>query len=179
MQPKFYAGVGSRDTPPLILRLMSLVSSKLEEEGWILRSGGARGADSAFERGVRNKENMQIFLPGSSFQGRVGNSRSYIDATALESYQAALKTVYKFHPTPHKLTDFPRKLMARNAMQVLGPDLETPSSYVIAWTPSGEVCGGTGQALRMATSYGIPIINLGCEEGLQSAEHFLFGKPLQ
>lgn len=177
--PRYYAGIGSRETPRDILELMTELSSQLEREGWILRSGGADGADGAFEGGVQNKANMEIFLPGSYFRGKVSGKRTYIDATSLESYKEALETVYKFHPAPHRLSDFPKKLMARNAMQVLGPDLKTPSSYVIAWTPSGEICGGTGQALRMAIFYGIPIINLGGVEDLQAVEHFLFGKPLQ
>jgi hypothetical protein len=50
--------------------------------------------------------------------------------------------------------------MARNAMQILGEDLQTPTEFVIAWTIDGRDSGGTGQALRMADYYGIPIFNL-------------------
>ena len=56
----FYTGVGNRDTPHEYLEKMTVLASLLEKEGCILRSGGAEGADTAFENGVRslyNKEN--------------------------------------------------------------------------------------------------------------------------
>ena len=42
----FYTGNGARDTKPEILQTMR----RIAQGGWILRSGAARGADSAFER---------------------------------------------------------------------------------------------------------------------------------
>ncbi len=58
-------------------------------------------------------------------------------------------------------------------MQVLGPDLKSPSSMVVAWTPGGAVTGGTGQALRMAETYQIPVRNLGNPETMQSILNYL------
>jgi hypothetical protein len=51
--------------------------------------------------------------------------------------------------------------MARNSFQVLGEDLETPATCVICWTPGGKGDGGTGQALRIARHYDVPIIDIG------------------
>jgi hypothetical protein len=51
--------------------------------------------------------------------------------------------------------------MARNAMQILGPKLNHPADLVITWTEMGLRKGGTGQALRIAEEYSVPIINLG------------------
>jgi len=51
-RPPYYAGIGSRKTPPDILALMEACAYKLARYGWNLRSGGAPGADQAFERGV-------------------------------------------------------------------------------------------------------------------------------
>jgi predicted Rossmann fold nucleotide-binding protein DprA/Smf involved in DNA uptake len=48
----YYAGIGARSTPPQILSVMTRLASKLEGMGYTLRSGGAAGADTAFERGV-------------------------------------------------------------------------------------------------------------------------------
>lgn len=48
---KIYAGIGSRKTPKKILEQMRNISSFLAKEGYTLRSGGADGADSAFEDG--------------------------------------------------------------------------------------------------------------------------------
>lgn len=159
--PRYYAGIGSRETPQPICDLMAQVAEKLEGKGWILRSGGAAGADSAFEAGVSNPERMEIYLPSSYFNGRSSSREGYIDASKLDSFPKALKTVDLFHPAPGRLSDFPRKLMARNAMQVLGGSLEDPSQFVAAWTVGGKVAGGTGQALRIARHHNILVINLG------------------
>ena len=57
--------------------------------------------------------------------------------------------------------------MARNAMQVLGPNLDDPSAFIVCWTPDASdgsktspKTGGTGQALRIAHEYKIPVYNL-------------------
>lgn len=56
-----YAGIGSRETPRSILDLMTAIARKLEALGYTLRSGGATGADTAFEEGVeRLKEIYRI-----------------------------------------------------------------------------------------------------------------------
>ena len=47
-----YAGIGSRKTPPHVLAAMTQIAEALAERGYILRSGGAGGADSAFEKGA-------------------------------------------------------------------------------------------------------------------------------
>jgi hypothetical protein len=43
---------------------------------------------------------------------------------------------------------------------MLGSDLKSPVNMVVCWTPRGEATGGTGQAIRMARHYGIPVYNL-------------------
>ncbi len=50
---------------------------------------------------------------------------------------------------------------ARNCHQVLGCDLRTPSDFIICWTKNGKGLGGTGQALRIAKEYNIPIFDIG------------------
>lgn len=49
---KYYTGVGSRKTPAHIMEIMRDLGRKLCSEGWGLRSGGASGADQAFEHGA-------------------------------------------------------------------------------------------------------------------------------
>jgi predicted Rossmann fold nucleotide-binding protein DprA/Smf involved in DNA uptake len=48
---KKYAGIGSRSTPPEVITVMEEIAQRLAENGWLLRSGAADGADSSFERG--------------------------------------------------------------------------------------------------------------------------------
>jgi hypothetical protein len=156
-----YAGIGSRETPDHILELMTKIASILEVEGWVLRSGGADGADSAFDRGVKSASNKEIFLPSPYFNGKSYRHPGYLHAPELPGYREASRTVAMFHPAPDRLSEYAHKLMARNAMQVLGPDLDTPSRVVVAWTKNGQITGGTGQALRIASASNIPIFNLG------------------
>lgn len=158
---RIYAGIGARVTPPEVLELMTRLAGRMESEGWRLRSGGARGADAAFEAGVQVPGNRAIYLPGRSFNGRAAGSGGYFDGTQLPGWQQALETVAQYHPAPERLSPFAKSLMARNAMQILGPNMDHPADLVVAYTPGGAVQGGTGQALRMAGSLGIPIRNLG------------------
>lgn len=168
-----YAGIGARSTPPQILNLMTHLASKLESLGYVLRSGGAAGADTAFESGVNNPSNRQIYLPGRNFNGKTAGQSGFIDATTLPNWQQAIATVNQFHPAPGRLSEYARNLMARNAMQVLGQTMNQPAKMIVAWTPEGQITGGTGQALRMAQAYKIPIRNLGNPETLQNVKKFL------
>lgn len=61
MKSMLYAGVGSRATPEPVLDLMRRCATRLEVLGYTLRSGGANGADTAFEEGCCRKE---LYLPG-------------------------------------------------------------------------------------------------------------------
>ena len=140
---------------------MQTLAATLEKESWVLRSGGADGADFYFERGVKDSSNKEIYLPSASFNGRYSLEPGCHNFSFLPGAQAALETVAKYHPAPSRLTPFAQKLMARNAMQVLGPDLQTPSCAVVCWTPGGRMEGGTSQAIRIALDHKIPVHNLG------------------
>ena len=76
----------------------------------------------------------------------------------------------EFHPAWDKLSPAAKKLQARNCYQVLGYDLETPSQFVVCWTPRGSGSGGTGQAIRIAKSHNIPIFDFGKYSELQTAK---------
>jgi len=149
----FYAGIGSRQTPAGILTTMTRFASAAEDLGYILRSGGADGADSAFEAGVKLPFHKQIFLPWPGFNG----NPSLLTGASEEAFTMAAK----FHPAWNRLSQAARKFHARNCHQVLGADLDSPVNFVVCWTPGGKVTGGTGQALRIAEHYGIHIFNLG------------------
>lgn len=150
----YYAGIGSRETPPKILAEMTKIAIELEKRGWVLRSGGAAGADSAFESGVSSPRMKEIYLPWPGFNG---------NSSPLHSTPAwAEEIAAEFHPRYHSLSQGAQKLMARNSKQIFGNDsLAHRTKVVICWTPGGATTGGTGQAIRIATHYGIPIINMG------------------
>jgi predicted Rossmann fold nucleotide-binding protein DprA/Smf involved in DNA uptake len=48
---KIYCGIGSRQTPSMVLAKMIGIAQELAAKNWILRSGRAEGADKAFEHG--------------------------------------------------------------------------------------------------------------------------------
>ena len=59
-----YTGIGSRKTPIEIINKMIKLGQILGKHGYILRSGGANGADKAFEQGCDNVlGKKEIYLP--------------------------------------------------------------------------------------------------------------------
>jgi hypothetical protein len=70
--PHAYLGAGSRESPPDILALMRRIAAALAHRGWALRSGGAPGADTAFEEGARAAgSRIGLYLPWRGFAGRM------------------------------------------------------------------------------------------------------------
>ena len=158
---KFFAGIGSRNTPPEILKMMEEISIMLDKRGFTLRSGGAVGADAAFARGTKK---AQIWIPWEGFGCDLDSSHDIkvID----ENDEDAFQSVDNYHPNGKKLKKYVRFLMARNFRQIIGLN-EPNSKFVICWTPDGsedgrgKKSGGTGQALEIAKDFEIPIYNLG------------------
>lgn len=148
-----YTGIGSRKTPSKILSDMVFVGGFLGTENVTLRSGGANGADSAFEQGCDNVTGpKEIFLPWENFNGKEGHYT--VDKNALD-------LAATIHPAWHNCSPAAKKLHARNCYQVLGASLCVPSNLVICYTEDGKLQGGTATALKLAMQYNIPIMNLG------------------
>ncbi len=133
---------------------MEDMSVILKKNGWTVRSGGAKGADTAFE--VRTVPQAQIFLPKPGFNGRKVDNETYFYLNNPE----AEKLAASFHPAWHNCDEYARQFHTRNVFQILGMDLISPSKFVICWTKDGEASGGTGQAMRIAKFHEIPIFNL-------------------
>lgn len=156
MTYKFYAGIGARDTPDDILTAMEGLGSFLAKKGYILRSGAADGADTAFEKGCdRAKGEKEIFLPWLRFN----DHQSEYWRIGTLAYDIA----EKFHPKWKTLKPGAKKMMGRNVYQVEGKTHEEMADFIVCWTKGGKVIGGTGQALRMAAHHKIPVFNLGAK----------------
>lgn len=153
---KIYTGIGSRKTPPDVLKQMTDIAEQLAKSGWLLRSGGADGADLAFEAGA-DKANgaKEIYLPWKGFN----KSASKLYNPTADAFILA-STI---HPAWDYMNYGPKKLHARNCHQVLGIDLNTPSNLLICWTEGGKEIGGTATAIKLARQHNIPIINLAVE----------------
>lgn len=142
---KYYAGIGSRETPVDVLEYMRDTAMRLHAAGYILRSGGAEGADTAFESGSGGSREI--------FRSR--------NCTPEAEVMAA-----SYHPNWPACRMGARMLHGRNCMIVLGKDVlePVPVDFIICWTQRGAVVGGTGQALRMANALDIEVFNLGIED---------------
>lgn len=159
---RYYAGIGSRKTPDTVLEVMQNIGHELARFNWVLRSGGAVGADSAFENGCDLLHGQkQVFIPWAGFNGRKFRDGAVIPFATMDLQERAERIAASFHPAWHKCSSGAKSLHMRNVAQVLGPDLETPSSLVVCWTPEGKLVGGTAQAIRIAEAHGIPVFNLG------------------
>jgi len=153
---KYYAGIGSRETPLDIRIQMTALASELEQMGYCLRSGNADGADQAFAEGVN--KNAVIWIPSESFNSEfIYNHPTHTYKVLDESDSEAFDSVATFHPNIRALSPFAKKLMARNYRQINDDGL---SDFVICWTKDGKFIGGTGQALRIAEHFNIPIYNM-------------------
>ena len=168
-----YAGVGARKTPDDILLLMYRLGYKLASSGDILRSGGASGADLAFQTGcetwcdensVSYSNRQEIYLPWDNFNGHTVNEEKGI---TTELHWMALEIASQNHPNFNTLTETVKKLMSRNTSQILGNGKSTEETeLLICWTPDGAKnktttsTGGTGQAIRLAIDNNIPILNV-------------------
>lgn len=161
---KFFAGIGSRSTPESYIPLIEKISEKLISRNYILRSGGASGADTFWENAYdKFGGKKEIYLPWKNFN----NNSSELYHISNE----ALERAEYYHPNWSSLSDAAKKLHARNTYQILGDDsgrYNTNGRYfgwsfsdmVICYTADGKDTGGTGQAIRIARQYNVPVYNL-------------------
>lgn len=155
-----YAGLGSRTTPPETLNLIQRLARRCAELGYVLRSGADIGAEQAFERGCTDAGGTsEIWLPRLAFQQH---------ESQLVPCSEAFSLAQEHHPFWDKLSASQRAAHARKCHEILGADLKSPVNFMVCWTKDGcesrEACGSetgdTATAIRIASSFGIPIFNL-------------------
>lgn len=155
---RYYSGVGSRKAVGLseVESAIKMAAKRLSELGYILRSGGAIGPDTWFEEatiGTQTESDMEIYLPKKNMFGHPSELYNVCDD--------ALALAATIHRWWNETNDLVKKLHARNCYQVLGKDLNTPSSFVICYTPKGAPVGGTRTAIKLAEMNDIPVFNFG------------------
>lgn len=183
---RYYAGIGSRECPEHIQKLMTEIAAILERKNYILRSGGAIGADTAFEKGV--VKNKEIFYTDDY---AVNGERFTYERSDLDFADKILKT---YHPAyqvkngkkgPGIKNIKAVKLLSRNTFQVFGVGTKTLNSdFVICYTSDGAETvttfdtGGTGQAIRISYDYDIKVYNLKNYIGVTAEEmvNFILGE---
>lgn len=194
------AGIGSRRLPGEMSKLMwKAVFISVLTEGLSYSSGGAPGSDATTEHGVKAAlkivaggdeakykdlvgKFLRVYLPGKFFNGRKSSDLGMVDASLLPMAEKAIELAREVHPAedvtkPPKLPPYVLRLHARNGHQALGDNLSMPVRSILCYTPDGakgatitSKTGGTGQALRLANKYSIPVINLGNDADRQKIE---------
>ena len=155
MSPLTYAGIGARKTPGPVLAVMRRMAWYLASKDWHLHTGGADGADCAFAEGSPSLRT--VFLPWPGFNGWRGPG-------CVSFGDRALAKLYPFAAAHHdaweRCSPAVRKLHARNVAIIGGVGVSPPVRAVICWTEGGRATGGTGLAIRLAGTAGIPVFNL-------------------
>lgn len=182
-----YCGIGSRITPISILNLMTEIGMYLSSYGWVLRSGGAEGADTAFEQGHDTTPGSvkEIYLPAKHY--RQHPSELYLEHDSVDDIGAERIGGYVWKKRTDRtcewqsLKPFTKANMVRDVLQVLGKDIKSECDVVICWTQDGKASGGTGMAMWTAqyitelTGRRIPIINLQNESHRQAIKDTMKG----
>jgi hypothetical protein len=190
-QVKFYTGVGSRETPNDILKLMENIGEKLASQGWTLRSGGAVGADQAFERGMFKFAGYdqpyswlpaEIYLPWSGYEDHYKDTHGGLNILPshikLEDERIAEGMAMAIHPAWEACKQGAKKMHTRNVFQVLGRTLDAPSKMLIAWTRldnRGNPKGGTATAINLANENGVTTFNLNKPENFERINKWIGG----
>lgn len=147
-----YAGIGSRQTPLEVIKLMESLAITLTANGDTLRSGGCEGADIAFETGCDANNGMKEIFYAK-------------DATA-----EAIKIAMSLHPAPTRCNNYVRMLHGRNVQILLGRNLDKPVTVIYCYIPSLTKSGGTGMGIRIAQKYDIPVYIYTLLDGIYSLE---------
>lgn len=165
---RFYAGIGSRETPLAILNQMTRIGSFLAKNNYTLRSGGAKGADTAFAQGCNLAQGKkQIWHPDGDFY-------------PLHEWATEKASSVCWEYPLEKMKGYTIKLITRNMFQVFGESGDIPARFVVYWSKGnplekGNESGGTRYAVRVAHEAKIPTFNL----RTQKEEFALFLKEIK
>ena len=156
---KPYTGIGSRETPPESMAILKKIAQTYSKLGYTLRSGGADGADEAFEKAHTGSQ--EIFLPWQGFNNR--DSRYYKIPPKAFDIAASIHPAWdKMSPRDGREYSPAQCLHARNVQQIMGSHLNSPTLFVVFYAKEelGKVQGGTATAVNLARSLNIPTFNI-------------------
>ena len=171
---KIYAGIGSRKTPPGVMKDMQSIGQALARQGWTLRTGNCPGADQAFQQGANSIDAnlVKLFLPWPGYQSSQVQPGNAVYTPGRQAYALAAQ----HHPAWSRCDRLARAMHARNVAIVVGVDLDDPVDFLVCWTPKGREVGGTAQGIRVALAYGVPVYNLALPARLGLATRLLGGE---
>lgn len=150
MSIKYYTGCGTTSTPVSIRRLIQDIAASLAKEGYILRTGGEKGGDEAFEEGCNSVDPAlkELYLPFGGFNGKTG--------VVFREYSGLSDELREMGMNTRALTKSSRLRMGRCYQELEGLN-GVPSEFLICYD-SGE---GTPNFIhRLAIRKGIKVYNL-------------------
>lgn len=157
---RYFTGVGARyGVPQSVYERVDRIGRYLIGIGYKCRTGDAVGMDAAWRH--ISQPDCEFYAPKTRSNPLPG-ARIIVD----ERYRLAKQITRQHHPYFHNLNDFDAELQIRNVFEVLGEDVNDPSEFLICWTKDGsekktsKETGGTGQAIRLAIAYNVPVFNL-------------------
>lgn len=167
-----YAILGAPDTPSHVLQEFSDIARMLAAKKFKVRvttddSRKQEGKPPAALVGKAVRETVgtryELIKPWNTFGDTEGEALTATGTTSDRGVEMAAL----FQPAMTKLPDAVKKIIAANVHVMLGKFLESPVEFLVCYTEDGaenskEVTfktGNVGLAIRVATSYNIPVIN--------------------
>ena len=184
---RYYAGVGSSSkTTGESIDVLTSTAEDLCKNGFVLRSGGADGADDAFERGAGSRRDIYYGNTRHKMHGKYVNSpvnepghrlvKDGQNATLAEKIIATTLEPSHWRAICAK-GDFVKNLFRRNTMQILGYDLNEPVEFLVCYALPDEgknsVLGGTKAAYNLARDLQIPTFNFAVPKDVKRWTEFV------
>lgn len=173
-----YTGVGSRELPTRETGLVRDVGNALTDEGYILLTGDAsRGCDDIFWQHSLAPYRRRFGPHGkAAYEDEV-----HVVSPGCDHYDKAYYIAGLTHPAWRWIPDWMKELHTRNVFQVLGEFVNDPTEFLVCWTSDGaetsketsKKTGGTGTAIRIADTFGVPVFNLQRSGTIERLERYL------
>lgn len=171
--PRTYAGIGDVNIPTNIQELMKMIGEELAHQGYVLRTGGAKGADTAFMEGCDKAKGIkEVFYPSDL---HVNNETLKI-AKEIHGHWEYCEN--KQPKQGHKYS-FPVQAHCRNMKIINGDQLNNPVEFTIAYQDINQVTGGTWQGIKYSQKLGIKVYNLFVEKDRNEIINIIFKKEEQ
>lgn len=160
-----YVGIGHRDTPEEMLKIMETLGKNLAERGHTLRAGAIpKGPDAAFEKGCDAVNGLkEIYLPWPGYNMRCNVSKGVKTHPSSEAMSIADKIDPPFS-TKAEIRDL-KLMQARQVHLVMGWHMNQPADLIIGYKPDEFV-------VMMAEEKNIPVLDLADPASFDKLENF-------
>lgn len=146
-----------------VIRILETLGETLAPLKFKLRSGATCAGEVAAERGARRAQgSVEIYLPWAGYNRHT--------SPLYQIPEDAFRISADLEPNWLHLGRNQRKFMARCTVELFGKKLSKPSLFVLCWTPSGSGEGELRHLIQLATTRGIPILDIGSFDSLPQAE---------